>query len=211
MKLLAKLLLTSAIAASATGVYAAGDAEAGKNKASTCVACHGADGNSTVPNFPKLAGQSAGYIVKQLQDMKSGARPVPEMAAFLPALNDQDIEDLGAYYAEQPIQPGSADPKLVELGQSVYRAGNAESGVTACAACHGANGKGMPEAGFPALAGQHAAYIEKQLKAFRAAGREDHNGARRENDGETKMMRATAARLSDDEISALSSYINGLY
>lgn len=212
MKLLANLLLTTALAAgSVTGVQAAGDAEAGKNKSTTCVACHGADGNSSVPNFPKLAGQSANYIVKQLQDMKSGARTVPEMAAFLPGLNDQDIQDLAAYYSEQTIQPGSADPKLVELGQKVYRAGNPENGVTACAACHGATGKGMPSAGYPALAGQHAAYIEKQLKAFRAAGREDHEGARRENDGETKMMRSTAARLTDDEISALSSYINGLY
>ena len=212
MKLLAKVLLTTALAAgTVTGVQAAGDAEAGKNKSTTCVACHGADGNSSVPNFPKLAGQSANYIVKQLTDMKSGARTVPEMAAFLPGLSDQDIQDLAAYYSEQSVQPGAADPKLVELGQKVYRAGNPENGVTACAACHGATGKGVPAAGFPALAGQHAAYIEKQLKAFRAAGREDHEGARRENDGETKMMRSTAARLTDDEISALASYINGLY
>lgn len=212
MKLLAKLLLTTALATGAvTGVHAAGDAEAGKNKASTCVACHGTDGNSSVPNFPKLAGQGANYTIKQLHDMKDGARNVPEMAAFLPALSDQDIEDIAAYYAAQKTTPGTADPKLVELGQKLYRAGNAENGVTACAACHGATGKGMPEAGYPSLAGQHTAYLEAQLKAFRAAGREDHEGKRRDNDGETKMMRATAARLSDDDIKALSSYINGLY
>ncbi|MBA53907.1 MAG: cytochrome c4 [Pseudomonadales bacterium] len=211
MKLVANVLIAAALVAGANIASAAGDAEAGKNKAAVCGACHGADGNSAIPNFPKLAGQGAAYTVKQLKDMKSGARTVPEMAGIVPGLSEQDMEDLAAYYAAQTPTKGAADPALVERGQQLFRAGDAEKGITACAACHGATGKGMPEAVFPALAGQHAAYLETQLKAFRAAGREDHEGKRRENDGEAKMMRATAARLSDDDIKALASYINGMY
>ncbi len=212
MKLVANVLIAAALVAGAANVaHAAGDAEAGKNKSAVCAACHGADGNSAVPNFPKLAGQGAAYTVKQLKDIKSGARPVPEMAGIVPGLSEQDMEDLAAYYAEQTSTIGAADPELVERGQQLYRAGDIENGVTACAGCHGAKGKGMPEAVFPALSGQHTAYLEAQLKAFRAAGREDHEGKRRTNDGEAKMMRATAARLSDDDIQALASYINGLH
>lgn len=192
-------------------VQAAGDAEAGKAKAAVCAGCHGADGNSMVPSFPKLAGQGEKYTIKQLHDMKSGERPVAQMAAFLPGLSDQDIEDIAAYYGSQAVKVGKADPALVELGEKLYRAGNPESGVTACAGCHGAKGEGMPAAGFPALSGQHAAYTEAQLKAFRAAGRGDEAGPYRKNDGEGMMMRATAARLTDSEIKALASYINGLY
>ena len=212
MKLVANVLVAAALAAGAVNLaQAAGDAEAGKNKSAVCGACHGADGNSMIPNFPKLAGQVEAYTVKQLKDIKSGDRVVPEMAGIVPGLSEQDMADLAAYYASQTIKGGSADPDLVKHGEDVFRAGKADAGVTACTACHGAKGKGMPEAGFPALAGQHSAYLEAQLKAFRAAGREDHEGKRRENDGEAKMMRATAARLSDDDIKALSSYINGMY
>lgn len=208
VKTLAWAVLVSGVA---TGAFAAGNVEAGKAKSAVCAACHGADGNSLVPSFPSIAGQNVNYAVKQLRDMKSGARPVPEMAAMVAPLTEQDMLDLAAFYASQTPKIGAADPDLVALGQTLYRAGNPETGVAACAACHGAKGDGMPAAGFPALAGQHAAYTEKQLKAFRAAGREDEVGARRDNDGETMMMRATAARLSDNEIKALSSYINGLY
>lgn len=211
MKLVANVLIAAALVAGANIANAAGDAEAGKNKSAVCGACHGADGNSAIPNFPKLAGQGTAYTVKQLKDIKSGARSVPEMAGIVPGLSDQDMEDLAAYFAAQTPTKGAADPALVERGQQLFRAGDAEKGVTACAACHGATAKGMPEAVFPALAGQHTAYLETQLKAFRAAGREDHEGKRRDNDGESKMMRATAARLSDDDIKALASYINGMY
>lgn len=211
MKKMLTTLSAVVLMAGAATVQAAGDAEAGKAKTAVCAGCHGADGNSMVPTFPKLAGQNAKYTIKQLQDMKAGARVVPEMAAFLPGLSDQDIEDIAAYYESQTPKVGKADPELVELGEQVYRAGNTESGVTACAACHGAKGNGMPSAGYPLLSGQHADYIEKQLKAFRASGRGDEAGPYRDNDGESRMMRATAARLSDSEIKALSSYINGLY
>ncbi len=211
MKKLFSTLSAIVLMAGAVGVQAAGDAEAGKAKTAVCAGCHGADGNSMVPSFPKLAGQAEAYTIKQLNDMKAGERNVPQMAAFLPGLSDQDIADIAAYYAAQTPKVGKADPELVELGQQLYRAGNPESGVTACAGCHGANGKGMPAAGYPLLSGQHAGYIEAQLKAFRAAGRGDEAGPYRTNDGEGMMMRATAARLTDSEIKALSSYINGLY
>lgn len=212
MKWVANVLMASCLVGiSISSSQAAGDPEAGKAKSAVCGACHGADGNSAVPNFPKLAGQIPSYFVKQLKDMKSGARVVPEMAAIAPGLSEQDMADLAAYFSSQTIKTGAANPELIARGKQLFRGGDAEAGITACAACHGATGKGMPEAAFPALAGQHSAYIETQLKAFRAAGREDHEGKRRDNDGETKMMRATAARLSDDDIQALSSYINGLY
>lgn len=211
MKLVAKTLVLAALMGGAANLaVAAGDPAAGKSKSTVCAACHGTDGNSMVPSFPKLAGQAESYTIKQLKDIKSGARPVPEMAAIVANLSEQDMADLAAYYAKQTPTSGAADPELVELGQQVYRGGNAESGVAACSACHGSTGDGMAEAGFPALAGQHSAYIEAQLKAFRAAGREDAEGKRRTNDGESRMMQATAARLSDKEIKALSSYINGL-
>lgn len=211
MKLVAKALVVAALMGGAVNIaVAGGDAAAGQSKSAVCGACHGADGNSMVPSFPKLAGQNEAYIVKQLQDMKSNLRNVPQMAAIVPGLSDQDMADLAAYFSKQTPAGGAADPALVELGQSVFRAGKHDEGVAACASCHGATGKGMPEAGFPLLAGQHAAYIEAQLKAFRAAGREDAEGARRTNDGEGKMMQATAARLSDNDIKALASYINGL-
>lgn len=205
------LSLVAMMMGAATAVQAAGDVEAGKGKAAVCAGCHGADGNSMIANFPKLAGQSARYTMKQLADIKSGARSVPEMAGIVGSMSEQDFADLAAYYETLTAKVGKANPDLVELGQKIYRAGNADSGVAACAACHGATGKGMPSAGYPVLAGQHATYLENQLKAFRAAGREDETGKRRENDGESKMMRGTAARLSDAEIKAVSSYINGLY
>ncbi|CBL45505.1 cytochrome c, class I [gamma proteobacterium HdN1] len=191
--------------------HAAGDAAAGQGKTAMCGACHGADGNSMIPNFPKLAGQGEAYIAKQLHDIRSGARSVPEMTGMTENLSEQDIADIAAYYHAQKVQVGQAKKDLVEHGQELYRAGKPEAGVAACAGCHGANGHGMPGAAFPALSGQHEAYIAKQLKAFRAAGREDETGDRRTNDGETMMMRATAGRLSDNDIKALSSYINGLH
>lgn len=191
--------------------HAAGDVAAGKGKAAVCGACHGADGNSMVPMFPKLAGQGERYLSKQINDIKTGARAVPQMAGLTDNLSAQDIADLSAYFASQKSQVGTTKKDLVALGEQLYRGGKSEAGVPACASCHGANGLGMPEAGFPALSGQHADYVEAQLKAFRAAGRADETGNKRTNDGETMMMRTTAARLSDGDIKALSSYINGLH
>lgn len=198
-KLLISLLLTLGI----TGVAnAAGDAAAGQGKTAVCAACHGADGNSAIANFPKLAGQNATYLVKQLHDIKSGNRNIVEMTGLLDAMSDQDLEDIAAYFASKKVQGGKVAQDQLELGQQIYRAGLAAKGVPACTACHGANGQGIVSAGYPALSGQHADYTAKQLKDFRVSAR---------NQDPQAMMRDIAAKLSDVEIKAVSSYIQGLY
>lgn len=184
-----------------------GDAAAGKDSIAVCSACHGADGNSAVPTFPKLAGQGERYLLKQLQDIRDGARPVATMAGQLDGKSDQQLADIAAFYSSQPASGGQTDPELLALGQKVYRAGVADRKVAACTACHSPTGKGNAPAGYPSLAGQHAEYIATQLKMYRK-GYEDETG--RTNDGDSKIMRTTAFGLSDKEIEAVSSYIAGL-
>ena len=184
-----------------------GDADAGKDMVAVCSACHGADGNSPAPAFPKLAGLGEKYLLKQLIDIRDGARPVPTMVGQLDGKSDQDLANIAAFFDSQPRSGAQADPALVELGEKVYRAGVAERNVAACTACHSPNGKGNAPAGFPALAGQHADYIAAQLKAYRM-GYEDENG--RTNDGDIMIMRTTAFGLSDKEIEAVASYASGL-
>jgi cytochrome c553 len=189
------------------GASAAGDAAAGKEMSVACGACHGADGNSMVPTFPKLAGQGEKYLLKQLQDIRDGARPIPTMAGQLDGKSDQNLADIAAFYAAQASSGGQTDPELLALGEKVYRSGVAERNVAACTACHSPTGKGNAPAGFPALAGQHAEYTATQLRAYRK-GYEDDTG--RTNDGDAKIMRTTAFGLSDGEIEAVSSYVAGL-
>jgi cytochrome c553 len=184
---------------------AAGDAAAGKEKSSQCAACHGADGNSAVAMWPKLAGQHAAYLERQLQLIKSGARPVPEMAGIAAGLSDQDMADLAAFYASQTISPGVADPALIETGQRIYRAGIAKREVPACMGCHGPAGEGNPLAGYPALAGQHATYTAKMLTRYEDG---QHWG---EGDEASLVMTEVADTLLAVEIEALASYIQGLY
>jgi len=199
-----KLFLGLLVLMGVSGLAVAeGDAQAGKTKAAACAGCHGADGNSAVAAFPKLAGQNVKYLIKQMNDIKSGARPVPAMAGQLDAKTDQDIEDIAAYFSSQFVSVGAADKDLVKLGEKVYRAGTKESGVSACTACHSPTGKGNAMAGFPSLSGQHADYIAAQLRAFREG--------ERTNDGDAKMMRSVAFRLTNKEIDAVSSYISGLH
>ncbi len=186
-----------------------GDAAKGKRKAAACAACHGGDGNSKSDQYPKLAGQGERYLVKQMQDVKSGARPIALMSGQLDRSSDQDIADIAAYYASKATTGGQADPDLVELGQSIYRGGISDRGVPACAACHSPTGAGVAAAGFPALAGQHAAYTAQQLQQFRAAADGDASG--RSNDGEVRTMRTIAFRMSDREIEAVASYLQGLH
>lgn len=186
----------------------AGDAAAGKNQAVACGACHGADGNSAVPSFPKLAGQGESYLLKQMQDIRDGARPVPTMAGQLDGKSDQDLADIAAFYAGQASTGGQTEPDLLALGEKVYRSGIPDRRVAACTACHSPTGSGNAPAGFPALAGQHAEYIAAQLRAYRK-GYEDDSG--RTNDGDTKIMRSTAFGLSDMEIEAVASYASGLH
>ncbi len=193
--------------AQAVTVQAAGDAAAGKAQAAVCGACHGADGNSAAPTFPKLAGLGEKYLLKQLKNIRDGERPVPTMAGQLDGKSDQDLADIAAYFDSQSRSGGQANPDLIALGEKVFRAGVAERSVPACMACHSPNGKGNAPAGFPPLAGQHADYIAAQLKAYRQ-GYEDPAG--RTNDGDAKIMRGVAFGLSDMEIEAVASYASGL-
>lgn len=205
------ILLLGLLGAGSSVVHAAGDAAAGQVKAAACVACHGADGNSMVPMFPKLAGQSESYLVKQMSDFQSGARKNDMMSPMVIGKTEQDIADIAAYFASQKVSAGlPADPVLAAAGEKLYRGGNLENAVPACSACHGGNGMGVPAAAFPALKGQWPDYVAAQLKAFRAAGRNDAEGIKRDNDGELHMMRDIAAKLSDEDIQALSHFVSGL-
>jgi cytochrome c553 len=182
---------------------AAGNADAGKEKSAVCAACHGADGNSVNPEWPKLAGQNAGYIVKQLTYFKDGERVNETMKGIASNLTEQDREDLAAYFSSLKVKTGVADPALVELGQKLYRSGNASSGVAPCMGCHGPDGAGNPAANYPALRGQNAKYVENQLRGF-ASGQ-------RQNENAKKMMQILASRMTDHEIRAVASYIQGLH
>lgn len=208
-KLLASLLLTMGVAgmASANEPAAAdaivGDAAAGKGKTALCAACHGADGNSMAPTFPKLAGQGERYLIKQMNDIKSGARVVVPMTGMLNNMSEQDIADIAAYFASKKIKGGQANPDLVARGEALYRGGKLEDGMPACTGCHAPDGSGNNQGGFPALGGQHADYIALQLTAFREG--------ERTNDGDAMIMRDIAAKLSNKDIKAISSYIQGLH
>lgn len=181
----------------------AGNPAAGKAKSVTCTACHGTDGNSTNPEWPKIAGQHAGYIEKQLKEFKAGkVRSNALMTGMVAALTPEDMKNLAAYYAGQPMSGGFADEASVELGKKLYRGGNADSGVPACMSCHGPKGLGDPMAGFPRLAGQHATYTATQLEAFRLGTRS--------NDVKS-MMRDIALKLTPDEKKAVANYISGLH
>ena len=198
-KLLVSLLLTLGL----TGVaQAAGDATAGQAKTAVCAACHGADGNSAVPNFPKLAGQGERYLLKQMIDIKEGNRQVVEMTGMLTNLSPEDMADIAAYFSSQQMSVGTTDPAQLELGQALFRGGKLEEGMPACTGCHSPTGSGNSPAGFPHLGGQHAQYVAKQLTDFREGDRT--------NDGDAMIMRSIAAKLSNKDIKALSSYINGL-
>ncbi len=204
---------TLIIAAFASGAVLAaepppkGDAAKGREVASqVCAACHGPDGNSIGPDNPKLAGQIPEYLAKQLANFKPGKDSKAEranaiMAGFAATLSPEQMRDVSAFYASQKLIPEKARNKsTIELGQKIFRAGIAEKNVPACAGCHGPTGTGIP-AQYPLLGGQYAQYVEAQLKAFRSG--------ERANDP-NRMMRTTAARLSDAEIKAVADYIAGL-
>jgi cytochrome c553 len=171
-----------------------------------CAACHTQDGNSVIPTNPVIAGQHPQYSFKQLTNFKSEGgkppeRPSPIMTGIVAGLSRDDMANLAMYFAEQPPKPRTArDPELVKLGEQIYRGGIMKKGVPACASCHGANGAGIP-AQFPRLAGQHSQYTADALIAFRAGTRANDPN---------RMMRATAEKLSDQEIRALAQYIEGL-
>lgn len=205
-KVLVSLLLSLGVSVAAQAADAGkivGDAEAGKAKTAVCGACHGADGNSPAPNFPKLAGQGERYLLKQLHDIKGGKRTVLEMTGMLDPLSEQDLADIAAYFASQKMSVGATDPNLVQRGQELFRGGKLEEGMPACTGCHSPDGAGLAAASFPKLGGQHAQYVSKQLTDFREGNRT--------NDGDAMIMRAIAAKLSNKDIEAVSSYIQGLH
>lgn len=180
-----------------------GDATAGQAKSATCAACHGIDGNPTSSQYPKLAGQHEDYIARQVGLFKTHKRDSAIMMGFVMSLSDQDVHDLGAYFASKTSLPGVADAKLVARGELLYRGGD-KKGVPACMACHGPDGRGNPGAGYPQLAGQYADYVTLKLKDWR-------DGKTWGDDDHAKIMPAVVKALSDDDISALASYVEGLH
>jgi cytochrome c553 len=178
-------------------------AEAGQQKSVTCAACHGADGNSVTPDWPSLAGQHSTYIERQLQAYKDSERVDVGMRGFAATLSEQDMADIAAYFSSQSMAVKGADPALVERGQRIYRGGIPERGIAACIACHGPTGMGNPLSGYPRVSHQHAPYLTKTLREYRA-------GDRRSDAPLNQMMRNIAEMLLDDEIAALASYMQGL-
>ncbi|HKO88203.1 MAG TPA: c-type cytochrome [Burkholderiales bacterium] len=182
------------------------DPAKGQQLAATCAACHGPDGNSTIAANPKIAGQNAGYLHKQLRNFKAEAGKAPErlspiMNGMVAPLSPQDMADLAAYFASQKLKPEQARNKdVLALGQKIYRAGIPEKGVAACAGCHGARGEGIP-AQYPRLSGQFTEYTIAQLQAFRSGTRTNDMN---------KMMRSIAVKLSDEEMKAVAEYATGL-
>ena len=179
----------------------AADIEAGKMKTIVCASCHGGDGNSSSAAFPSLAGQHASYLVKQLKEFKSGARKDATMQGMASILNDQDMENVAAYYASQKAKPVAFDGNLIEKGESIYRGGIVDASVASCMSCHAPSGKGNGPAGWPSLKGQYPEYIAVQLNKFKNGERDNDAG---------RMMRNVAARMSDAEINAVSAYIAGI-
>ena len=194
----------------------AGDAKAGQAKAGACAACHGLDGNSSDAQYPKLAGQHERFIWRQLKLFKSGQRENPIMQGMAAALSEQDMRDIGAYFATQKAVPGVADDtpitsgqnagkKFYQVGESLFRAGKPVAGIPACMACHGPTGRGNPGPSYPSLGGQHASYTTARLQFFRGGGvwGKDANA--------NTIMSAVAHNLSDEEIQGLATYIEGLH
>lgn len=197
-----------------------GDATAGTAKAAVCSACHGMDGNSADPQYPKLGGQHEGYIARQLTLFKTMSRQNPIMLGFSVGLSPQDMRDIGAYFAGQKPQAGVADEaviadplspyngqRLLDVGEKLYRGGDIARGIPACTACHGPAGRGVPGPSYPSLGGQHAGYTTTMLKTFKATPA----GSMLLRDANYVVMAEVAARLSDEEITALSTYLQGLH
>ena len=179
----------------------AGDAKAGQAKAGACAACHGLDGNSTDAQYPKLAGQQERFIWRQLQLFKSGERENPIMSGMAAPLSEQDMRDIGAFFASGP----NAGKKFYKVGESIFRAGKPKADVPACLACHGPTGRGNPGPSYPSLGGQHSAYTVARLQFFRGGGvwgKDSHANV---------IMSQVARDLSDEEIQGLATYIEGLH
>lgn len=199
--LTSSLILGLALGVSTSTLAEQGNAEAGKQKSATCAACHGPDGNSPLDQFPKIAGQVPGYVAGQLHRFQSQERNNAIMMGMVGSLSDQDIADMDAFYASQEMSTGSISADQEEdarLGESIYRGGIAQYSVPACMSCHGPSGSGIAP-NFPRLAGQHAAYIEAQLLAYKSGTRNN------------PMMQTIAFPLSEAQIKQLALYISALH
>lgn len=183
------------------GTSSAGDAGQGAQKAAVCVACHGVAGNSVNPEWPSLAGQPEAYVVAQLKAFKHGGRVNPLMTPMAAPLSEKDMQDLGAYFSQQTPTGREADPSNWKAGEKLYRGGDAARGIPACIACHGPQGRGNEPAGYPALRAQHAVYAYAQLKAFQEGTRKSPGN---------EIMAAVTDRMTDVEMRALASYLQGL-
>jgi cytochrome c553 len=202
-----KLTLALSILAASHAVFAtdiavkmAGNAAAGKEKSVTCAACHGADGNSLVPIFPKLAGQHPDYIVNQLKLFKSKTRIDPSMQPMVEPLTEQDMANLAAHFSRQKLTLGA--PSDNKVGKKIYHGGDLAKNLMACAACHGEKGMGNPAANYPQIQSQQAAYVVKQLKAFRDGSRTGSPS--------TQIMQDITSKMNDTEMEAVAAYISGL-
>jgi len=186
-----------------SGAAFAGDAAAGKAKSAACGGCHGADGNSPAPAFPKLAGQNEAYIVKQVKDFKANsARKNEIMFGMVAAVSDEDAADIGAYFQAQSIaQAAPFDEAKAAAGRELYKGGDLQAGIPACQACHGPTGAGTAGIGYPQLGGQYVEYTLAQLKAFK-------DGTRSNDDKE--LMRSIVEKLSDEDMDAVANYIASL-
>jgi len=203
LKLSFCILSLASSTAYATNTDLTGDTAAGKTKSVSCAACHGADGNSPNPLWPNLAGQHSSVIIQQLKNFQSDARQDPLMTARAKPLSTQDMLDIAAYFASQTTKIGEASEELVELGEKIYRGGNKETGLPACIACHGPQGKGNPAAKYPSVNGQKAGYNKKQLMDYKSGARKPEANA--------AIMRDIASKMSDDEMVAVADYMQGLY
>ncbi|MFT6925441.1 MAG: cytochrome c553 [Psychromonas sp.] len=196
------LIALVAVLSFSSFVQAQGNIEAGKSKSAACAACHGDDGNSPSNLYPKLAGQHATYLEKQLQQFKNGERANAIMAGMSAALSEQDMQDLAAYYANNTADPETVSSEIAALGQKLYMGGDLDRKMAACTACHGPRGNGLELAKFPKISSQHPAYIKAQLENFRSKVRaNDPNG----------MMSDVASKLSDADIELLANYIGALH
>lgn len=183
--------------------YAEGHYQAGKEKAAVCAACHGPNGQSTNPEWPSLAGQHASYLVKQLQDFKAGkTRSAPTMAPVVADLTEQDMKDLAVFYSKQPLPTLTTPKPYLKRGEQLYRGGDFKQHITACIACHGPQGLGNAQAGFPVVSGQQPRYTIQQLQAFKT-----HE---RQNDLH-QIMQDISARMLQEDMEAVAYYMAGLH
>src|SRR6202041_1853239 len=201
MKRLWILAATISGALVGNSAMAAGSVENGATKAVICRACHGANGNSTNPEWPSLAGLGADYIADQLNNFKSGKRASPVMMPMTVNLTADDMADLGMYFDSLTNTGLKADPSYWQAGEKLYRGGDQARGIPACMACHGATGKGNEPAKFPSLRGQQSAYVIKQLTEYASGTRAT---------GPNGIMQTIAKRLSPDDIRNLASYVQGI-